>query len=270
LSLIRVDYPLGAAGIMIAVIGYGMRSTVTQVRHIEHDDAMQRTHSELQAIAWTDALTGVANRRFFDSALIDAWRNGLHDNQPLSVLMIDIDHFKQLNDHYGHPVGDARLREVAAALNRALTRAGDVLARYGGEEFVALIPGCGLADVLLIAERLRHAVQALAIQNIGSPVGQLTVSIGASSLLPARESDALSIVEAADRALYQAKCAGRNQVMACEVSTRHRSEAADGEVTSPVPGAVEERRGPKRATNVVRPDFRGQRELRGVEDQARL
>jgi diguanylate cyclase (GGDEF)-like protein len=212
LFLIRVDYPLGTAGILIAVLGYGLRSTATQVRHIESEDRLQRDHSELQAIAWTDALTGVANRRFLDQALTGSWRNGVRASQPLSVLMIDIDHFKLLNDRYGHPAGDACLREVARVLRHALVRPGDVLARYGGEEFIALLQEADTAGAIVVAERLRTAVQALGIENLGSPLGVVTVSIGsASATLPAGAT-AVSLVDDADKALYQAKCAGRNQV----------------------------------------------------------
>ena len=213
LFLIRVDYPLGAAAILIAVLGYGLRSTATQVRHIERED-------RLQAIAWTDALTGVANRRFFDQALTGAWRRSLRATSSLSVLMIDIDHFKLLNDRYGHPAGDACLREVAHALRQALVRPGDVLARYGGEEFIALLQEADMAGALVVAERLRAAVQALAIENLGSPLGVVTVSVGSASASVVLTTDnlATSLVDAADKALYEAKCAGRNQVRARAVT----------------------------------------------------
>jgi diguanylate cyclase (GGDEF)-like protein len=268
LFLIRSDYVLGAAGVIIAVVGYGLRSTVTQVRHIEHDDAMRRNHSELQRIAWTDALTGVSNRRFFDQALVAAWRSGLRTGQSLAVLMIDIDHFKQLNDHYGHLVGDARLREVAMALKQALARSGDVLARYGGEEFVALLMNCSAAEAADVAERLRAAVEALGIQNIGSPLGRLTVSIGTSSLLPMRRGGASSIVDSADKALYRAKCAGRNQVKACDEPEPlelpyPRIDAQDTMPDSTLPPDTE-RRGPHRAKNVLRPDFGAERNAPGA------
>jgi diguanylate cyclase (GGDEF)-like protein len=267
LFLIRVNYALGTAGVVMAVIGYGLRSVVTQVRHIEHDDTMRRSHSELQLIAWTDALTGVANRRYFDQALVAAWRSGLRSGQPLSVLMIDIDHFKQLNDHYGHPMGDARLREVATALKQALARSGDVLARYGGEEFVALLLDCGATDAAGVAERLRVAVEALSIRNVGSPIDRLTVSIGTASMVPTRRGGANSIVDAADKALYQAKCDGRNRVKASEA--RQRSEPPHPRIDPPdtmpdSPPPDPDRRGPNRAKNVVRPAFGAERGAPGA------
>jgi len=214
LFLIRVDYGFGAAGVLVAVLGYGLRSTAAQMRHIERADVLQRDRSELQAIAWTDALTGVANRRFLDRALAGGWRSERDASQSLSVLMIDIDHFKLLNDRCGHAAGDACLRAVAQALRLALVRPVDVLARYGGEEFAALLPEADAAGARVVAERLRSAVLALAISNPDSPLGIVSVSIGAASaLLPPRAS-AAALVEAADKALYEAKCAGRNQVRA--------------------------------------------------------
>lgn len=214
LFLIRVDYACGAAGILIAVLGYGLRSTATQVRHIEREDRLQRDRSALRAIAWTDALTGVANRRFFDRMLESAWRRSLGAGAPLSVMMIDIDHFKLLNDRYGHPAGDACLREVARALREALVRPTDVLARYGGEEFVALLHEADEAGACVVAERLRAAVQSLAIVNADAPLGVVSVSVGTASVVPAREAVFAGLVDAADKALYQAKCAGRNQIRA--------------------------------------------------------
>ena len=215
LFLIRVDYAFGAAGVLIAVLGYGWRSTLERVRHIEREDVLQRDRSALQAIAWTDALTGVANRRFLDRALQGG--DG-HTSRPLSVLMIDIDHFKALNDRYGHPAGDACLREVAQALRQALVRPADVLARYGGEEFVALLAEADAAGAQVVAERLRSAVQGLRIANAGSPFEVVTVSVGAASATLPAGAEADELIDAADKALYEAKCAGRNQVRAWAVT----------------------------------------------------
>ena len=214
LFLIRVDYGFGAAGVLIAVLGYALRSTAAQVRHIEREDVLQRDRIELQAIAWTDALTGVANRRYLDQALNAAARDNRQVGRWLSVLMIDIDHFKPLNDRYGHAAGDACLREVARTLREALVRPGDVLARYGGEEFVALLHEADAAGALVVAERMRVAVQALGIENPGSERGVVTISVGAASSPMPAGADVLDLVDTADKALYEAKCAGRNQVRA--------------------------------------------------------
>jgi diguanylate cyclase (GGDEF)-like protein len=212
LFLIRVDYAFGTAGILIAVLGIGVRTTVTQVRQIEHGEALQRERSALQTIAWTDALTGVPNRHFFAQALRRAWRGERRAGQAQAILMIDIDHFKQLNDRYGHPAGDACLREVARALQRALVRPDDVLARYGGEEFIVLLRDTDAAGAQVVGERLRAAVENLRIENEGSPQGVVTVSVGAASASISGEAAATWLVEEADRALYEAKIAGRNLV----------------------------------------------------------
>jgi diguanylate cyclase (GGDEF)-like protein len=212
LFLIRVDYAYGCAGVLIAVLGYGVRSTATQVRHIERGDALQQQRSELEAIAWTDGLTGVGNRHFLHQALTRAWRGERRGGRPLGILMIDIDYFKLLNDRYGHPAGDACLRQVAKALQHALDRADDILVRYGGEEFIALLRDVDAAGALIVGERLRAAVENMRAENLSSPFGVVTVSIGVASALVDSESSADRLVETADRALYQAKCAGRNQV----------------------------------------------------------
>lgn len=213
LFLIRVDYPAGTAGILIAVAGHALRNTVAQMRHIERGDKLQRERSKLRSIAWTDALTGVPNRHYLDRILLrgTALRERRAD-QPLTVLMIDVDHFKRLNDHYGHPAGDACLRAVAKVLQATLVRPGDVLARYGGEEFIALVRSADAAGGLVVAERLRAAVEGLGIEHRGSPFGIVTVSIGVASATPGAEAAPASLIQAADNALYEAKCAGRNQV----------------------------------------------------------
>ena len=212
LFLIRVDYVFGTAGVLIAVLGIGVRTTVIQVRQIEQGEALQRERSALQTIAWTDALTGVPNRHFFAQALRRAWRGERRVRQSQAILMIDIDHFKQLNDRYGHPAGDACLREVARALQRALVRPDDVLARYGGEEFIVLLRDIDAAGAQVVGERLRAAVENLRIKNEGCPLAVVTVSGGAASATLNNEAAAKLLVEKADGALYEAKCAGRNLV----------------------------------------------------------
>ena len=217
LFLIRVDYPAGAAGILIAVLGYGARNIVAQVRHIEREDVLQRDRSELQTIAWTDALTGVANRRYVDRALeraARARRHGRRETQSYAVLMVDIDHFKGLNDRYGHVAGDSCLRIVARAMLHALARPGDVLARYGGEEFIVLLHDADVHGAQTVAERMRSAVQSLAIEHQGSPFGVVTVSIGVASVAIDAAVTPAELVDAADKALYAAKCSGRNRVVA--------------------------------------------------------
>ena len=218
LFVIRIDYAVGTAGVLIAVVGYTLRTTLNQVVHIERGDILLRERSELQTIAWTDSLTGLANRHFLDQALGQSVHSQQESDLPFSVLMIDIDHFKLLNDRYGHPAGDACLREVANVLRRTIVRPGDVLGRYGGEEFIALVHDTDSAGALAIAEQLRTAVEALRIENLGSPFGVVTVSVGAASSGDEMPLAAAELVARADRALYDAKRAGRNQSRALAVT----------------------------------------------------
>jgi diguanylate cyclase (GGDEF)-like protein len=144
--------------------------------------------------------------------------------------MIDIDHFKLLNDRFGHPAGDACLRAVAQALRRALVRPGDVLARYGGEEFIALLHEADAAGALVVAERLRAAVEALGLEHPDSAARVVTVSIGAASAATLGEGTAASLIAAADASLYEAKCGGRNQVRGFK-SPRANSSTAEAQRT---------------------------------------
>ena len=212
LFMIRVDYNLGCAGIVIAAVGYTLRTSLNQARHIERGDLLLRERRELEAIASTDALTGLANRYMLDRALESLVTGVGGLEQTLSVLMVDIDLFKSLNDHYGHPTGDACLRSVAAALQKALARPDDLVARYGGEEFVVLIEDTDAAGALVVAERLRGAVAALRIENIATPLGIVTVSVGAATVLRGERANPEDLVATADQALYIAKRAGRNQI----------------------------------------------------------
>jgi diguanylate cyclase (GGDEF)-like protein/PAS domain S-box-containing protein len=169
---------------------------------------------ELEALSFKDGLTGVANRRRFDSILEVEWANARRNNQPLSVIMLDIDHFKQYNDHYGHLQGDACLKQVAQVLNSAATRARDLFARFGGEEFVLVLPETDEKSAAKIAERCRNLIFKEQIAHAASPTSQiLTVSIGVSSITPSHQDAPLGFIEEADRRLYQAKQRGRNCIV---------------------------------------------------------
>ncbi|MES2261042.1 MAG: GGDEF domain-containing protein [Pseudomonadota bacterium] len=164
--------------------------------------------SEFESLAFVDSLTGLHNRRWLDQAFRRQVERGLHDSKPLSLLMIDIDHFKIFNDTYGHVSGDRSLRAVALALNDNL-RPGDLLARYGGEEFAVLLPDTAGPQAATIAERLRRAVAEPKAAD-GVPLPRLSISLGDTQL---RAGDTLEkILERADSALYMAKTSGRNCV----------------------------------------------------------
>jgi diguanylate cyclase (GGDEF)-like protein len=212
LLLMRADYAMGVAGVAIGVLSYGLRSVLTQLRQLERGDALQHQHSQLEAIAWTDALTGVANRHFLEHTLKQTWLSTPPQGRAMAVLMIDVDHFKRLNDSQGHGVGDACLRQVASTLHHALSRPGDLLARYGGEEFIALLHDADSAGALIVAERLRSAVEQLGLQHSGGIDGRVSVSIGCAAARVQQESHARALIELADQALYAAKAQGRNRV----------------------------------------------------------
>lgn len=169
----------------------------------------------LRSLVFIDGLTGVANRRRFDEALLSEWRQCRRAGTPLALLMIDIDHFKRYNDHYGHPTGDACLQQVAAVLKAAMQRACDLVARYGGEEFVCLLPGCDQAPALAKAQALQAALAARGIAHEASPTAAwVTLSIGVAVAQPQAGGSPAALVAAADAALYSAKHRGRNCISA--------------------------------------------------------
>jgi diguanylate cyclase (GGDEF)-like protein/PAS domain S-box-containing protein len=179
---------------------------------------LEAANQELQYLAHRDGLTGLANRRRFDELLETEFRRARRDHLPLGMILVDVDHFKAYNDRYGHTEGDECLRRIGKALRHALLRPADLAARYGGEEFVALLPCTHLDGSLAIAEQFRQAIQALAIPHLGSAFGVVSVSVGASSMIPIQPGDRpLQLVNAADAALYEAKDAGRNSVRGSSV-----------------------------------------------------
>ncbi len=180
---------------------------------LERTAELQAANERLQSLARTDALTGLPNRRHFDEVKTTEMRRARRHGHSLSLLICDIDSFKDYNDHYGHAMGDSCLCAVAQALKSQLGRAGDMVARIGGEEFGVLLPATGGPAALMLAERLRAAVAACAIEHLHSACAQVvTISIG----LAVREAGATeefdALFQRADQALYRAKAAGRNQV----------------------------------------------------------
>nr|WP_294566667.1 diguanylate cyclase [uncultured Rhodopila sp.] len=185
--------------VVIVVIGLGGRAiTATNM---------------LEAQALQDSLTGLANRRCFDGRIERETQRAARSGQPVSVIMIDIDHFKDFNDCFGHPAGDECLRMVARAIQGCLRRKGEFAARYGGEEFAVLVAGCDGRHAAALAETMLAAVRGLALRQAGHLDDVVTFSAGVATYLPGRDaSDARALVERADAALYAAKAAGRNRV----------------------------------------------------------
>lgn len=170
---------------------------------------------ELEALSFQDGLTAVPNRRMLDSVLEQEWLKARQNQQALSVLLIDIDFFKQYNDLYGHITGDDCLRRVAEILSGAATRSRDFFARYGGEEFVMVLPETTAEAALKVAQRCQRRILAAQIPHQQSSVSQLlTISIGSSTIVPTQQDQIRDFIEQVDQALYQAKQAGRNRVKA--------------------------------------------------------
>ena len=181
---------------------------------------LEEANIQLEALSLEDDLTGIANRRSFERALADEWNRGRRHRQPLSLILLDLDHFKQLNDRRGHPAGDDCLRRVGAFLGETIRRSGEVVARYGGEEFAILLPGVGAEGALRVAEALRDGIERLGIPyGPGSTEKRMTASCGAAAMTPLPEIPAESLVANADRALYAAKHSGRNCVRLADETT---------------------------------------------------
>ncbi len=176
------------------------------------EDSLGKVNAELSALASTDALTGLPNRRQFDATLHKEWYRALRDATPLSLLMIDVDHFKPLNDRFGHQVGDAFLALIGRTIRDNVRRAGDMAARYGGEEFAVVLPGTAAAGALEIAEVIRRAIQNTDTNGIVEGGHPLSVSIGVGATVALAGGGSASLVHSADAALYQAKRNGRNRV----------------------------------------------------------
>jgi diguanylate cyclase (GGDEF)-like protein len=174
---------------------------------------LRSTNRHLEELASIDSLCGLANRRSFDERLEVEWQRAITFEGAVSLLMIDVDHFKLFNDQYGHLEGDSCLRLVGDVLSSLVARDADVAARYGGEEFAMLLPDTGLEHAHEIGERLRCAVEERRIVNAMAPSGYITVSVGVASMRPRADDTSQALVEAADAVLYEAKRRGRNTVV---------------------------------------------------------
>jgi len=212
ITLVRQHFYLGMVSIVIALVIYAVRTTVLQGFYIRSQRALREARDELEELSLQDGLTGVANRRCFDQVMDEEWRRAIRMKHVLSLLLIDLDHFKSLNDSYGHRAGDACLVRVAEALCAALPRRGDLLARYGGEEFAAILVGTGTEGAEVVAGAMLAAVRALRVENESAAKGITTISVGIATAEPRVGDLAEGLVEASDRALYRAKAKGRDRV----------------------------------------------------------
>ena len=223
-SLIAQSPTMAVDMSLFALISLAIRYNLErQYRHTFLLGARDRLHvqqlawanRQLTELSYTDTLTSLPNRRFFDELLSRAWQAARDSAQPLSLVMIDVDRFKEFNDALGHAAGDLCLQRLAHAMQFSVRVEVDTLARYGGEEFVAILPGAAEEDALRVSERLRLAVRALAIPHPSSPQGPfVSVSVGVACCTNVSALAAPDwLLQAADHALYSAKSAGRDRVV---------------------------------------------------------
>ena len=176
------------------------------------EEQLRDAYHAVEALAETDALTHLANRRRFDQYLTNEWRRSLRDHTPLSLLMIDADYFKSYNDTYGHTRGDSVLKQIAEAAQDVVTRPGDLVARFGGEEFSVILPNTSSEGAMKIAHEISEALSHRRLPHEGNPIGFLTISIGFATMEASFGKHPVNLIEIADQALYRAKNNGRNQV----------------------------------------------------------
>jgi diguanylate cyclase (GGDEF)-like protein/PAS domain S-box-containing protein len=213
----------------------GPSSVLNIVRDISErkkaEKKLQEAYDAVEALAVTDPLTGLANRRRFDQYLSTEWRRSMRDKQPLSLLMLDVDKFKVYNDTYGHQRGDSCLKQVAEACMDVVSRPGDLVARFGGEEFVVILPGTDNDGAMHVATEICEALSSRRLPHTGNSFGVVTISAGCATLVPKFGKHAPDLVEMADAALYRAKHNGRNQ--ACNANAPEADE--NGAQAAPLP-----------------------------------
>lgn len=189
-----------------------LRQAVTDLERTQSD--LEDANVRLEELSLQDELTGIANRRRLQMLLDAEWHRARRQHQPIAFILLDLDHFKSLNDTRGHLEGDFCLQAVAAFLAQAVQRTGDLVARYGGEEFAVLLPATDLSGALKVAERLREGLETLALPHDAVPEGHVTASFGVAAFVPLLGQEPEVLIEAADLALYRAKSDGRNLVRA--------------------------------------------------------
>jgi diguanylate cyclase (GGDEF)-like protein len=202
----------GVIAITASLGVYGIRSTLLQFRYHRSQMEAREARDAMEVVSLTDQLTGVSNRRHFDRVFDSEWNRRSRQSGPLSLILVDIDHFKVINDKFGHGEGDICLRQVAHALKASLQRESDSLARYGGEEFAALLPGTDPIGAEAVALRMQTIIRGLKLRT-STPAGNtVTISIGIATSGSTSAQTTQSLFEAADQALYRAKQNGRNRI----------------------------------------------------------
>ena len=195
----------------------GQGKLLAVVETLRDMTSLKKAQTELELLASHDGLTGIVNRRGFDAKMSIEWSKADRDKLPLSLLLIDVDHFKRFNDTYGHPAGDDCLKRIAKVLAKEALRPTDLVARYGGEEFAIVLPTTESAGAAIVARRVLQGVLGQAIAHSGNdPLGVVSVSIGVATLVPDQDLKLTELIAHADRSLYDAKHGGRNRFVAHE------------------------------------------------------
>ena len=211
-SGISIPYHLVQDGEVYPVKGLQERNDYLESLIEQRTRALEEANFKLELLSNTDGLTGIANRRSFDLALEEEWNRARRADIPLALIMLDVDHFKHFNDHYGHLAGDDCLRSLTQILLKEVRRSGELVARYGGEEFVVLMPDSNAQAVLEAAQRIQRAVRVLGLIHSKTSPGIVTFSLGVASLRPSLQHTPEDLVRQADLALYRAKALGRDRI----------------------------------------------------------
>lgn len=177
----------------------------------KQEQELETLKKQLEEYSYQDGLTGIANRRFFEDSYQREWLNAQREQQPLTLILLDIDYFKQYNDHNGHLLGDACLKQIAQILKKSVSRPRDLVARFGGEEFVLILPDTTQASAIEVVERILQSIRTADICHSSSPLDQrLSVSLGVKTITPTQKNDKMAFLKEVDQNLYLAKERGRN------------------------------------------------------------
>lgn len=177
----------------------------------KQEQELETLKKQLEEYSYQDGLTGIANRRFFEDSYQREWLNAQREQQPLTIMLLDIDYFKQYNDHNGHLLGDACLKQIAQILKKSVSRPRDLVARFGGEEFILILPDTTQASAIEVVERILQSIRTADICHSTSPLDQrLSVSLGVKTIIPTQKNDKMAFLKEVDQNLYLAKERGRN------------------------------------------------------------
>ena len=177
----------------------------------KQEQELETLKKQLEEYSYQDGLTGIANRRFFEDSYQREWLNAQREQQPLTIMLLDIDYFKQYNDYNGHILGDACLKQIAQILKKSVSRPRDLVARFGGEEFVLILPDTSQASAIEVVERILQSIRTADICHSSSPLDQrLSVSLGVKTIIPTQKNDKMTFLNEVDQNLYLAKEQGRN------------------------------------------------------------